>query len=138
MVIYFRGAYLAVSAAILVTWGVVFSLCVLLWYVNRLLNTEKAEWRLLFFSLACVVVPRSVLPFGFVDFTMLQMCLVGIAFFNGRRSCMTHVFCGTLSCMQSSLCGCSTSRLYLQTRELQTALIFGQCSAVVSRLCLHQ
>ncbi|CDJ49164.1 hypothetical protein, conserved [Eimeria brunetti] len=80
--------------AILMNWGVVFSVCVVLWYVNRLLNTKRAEWRLLFFSLACVLLPRAALPFRFVDCTMQQMCLMGIAFFNGRLSCKAYMFCG--------------------------------------------
>ncbi|CDJ36494.1 uncharacterized protein EMH_0087700 [Eimeria mitis] len=85
-----------IDFVVIINWGVVFSLCVLFRYLNIFVNTERAKWRLLFFSLACVIVPRSVIPFRYVDFTMLLMCLMLIDFFNGRPSCKTHVFCGVM------------------------------------------
>ncbi|CDJ36449.1 uncharacterized protein EMH_0086000 [Eimeria mitis] len=87
---------------VLVNWGVVFSLCVVFRCLNIFVNTERAKWRLLFFSLACVIVPRSVLPFRYVDFTMLLMCLMLIDFFNGRLSCRTHLFCGVMLAVLSA------------------------------------
>ncbi|CDJ37003.1 hypothetical protein, conserved [Eimeria tenella] len=83
-----------VDFAILVNWGIVFGACVIMWSLARTMDNEKAEWKLLYLSMASVLVPRSCFPLRFGECVMHDMCFAGFNFFIDNPSWKTHVCCG--------------------------------------------
>lgn len=82
------------DAAILISWGFSFGVSVVLWSVARFLNTEKADWVLLFASMCVLMVPRACLPSHIGGYKMHLLCFIGFNFFTARPTWKINALCG--------------------------------------------